>query len=178
MKDGPIICPLCGLESPDDHRFCRACGTNVADVRRALAGEIASEQEIEEAGRRARLRVVRGISFVVLAAGFGKLFFALLIAAFGLGVVGLLELLGLSLLALLPVAFLGLAVRDFLTAYELRRNPRARVAGAGAESTDLLKSASPFALPEPTSSVIDDITRPLDREARERNNANRDPSPR
>jgi hypothetical protein len=172
MKDSPIICPQCGRESRDEHRFCRACGANLANVRRALAGDIPSEREVEEAGRRSRLRIVRGASFFLLAAGFGKVFFALLVAAFGLGGVGLLELLGLSLFALLPVTFGGLAVRDFLTAYELRRNPRGDVADR-AESTDRLEAPSPFALPEPASSVVEDITLPLDRDA-ERVKVNRD----
>jgi hypothetical protein len=169
MKDGSIICPQCGRESSDGYRFCRTCGTNLADVRRALAGDIASEEEVEGAGRRARLRVVRGASFLVLAAGFGKMLFALVVAAFALGGVGFLELLGLSLFTLLPVAFGGLAIRDFLTAYELRRNPRARLAGRAA-SANSLGAASPFALPAPESSVVEEITLPLNREAAERVN--------
>jgi hypothetical protein len=176
MTDSPIICPQCGRES-DEHRFCRGCGANLANVRLALAGDIPGEREVEEARRRARLRIVRGASFLVLAAGFGKVFFALLVTAFGLGSVGLLELLVLSLLALLPVTFGGLAVRDFLTAYELRRNPRAGVADR-AESTNRLEVPSPFALPEPTSSVVDHTTLPLARDAAERVKVNRDPSAR
>jgi hypothetical protein len=40
-----MFCPKCGAENPEDVRFCRVCGANLANVLAFVEGSLATEDE-------------------------------------------------------------------------------------------------------------------------------------
>jgi len=174
MNDDSILCPKCGLEAGEELRYCRKCGTSLESVRRAIEGDARPDLEVAEGQRAMRLHLVRGLSFVILAAGFAKALLALSVAA-AFGGVGFLEVLGLLLFTLLPVTFGGLAVRDLLNAYELRKNPRLRAVSSVAALTE---AARPVEMLESPPSVVEHTTFPLEAEEVGLDEAPRHPAPR
>lgn len=147
MSEQPFFCPKCGSESVGDTRYCRSCGANLVIVAKALSVPAVADDELSRAQRAFRMRLVRGLGLAVLAAGTGKGLLALILAAIALGgPVSLWTALGLVLLTVLPVVFLGFAGRDLLQAYELRKDPR------GALATPM---PQPILLVEPKTSEME-----------------------
>lgn len=125
MADSAFFCPRCGSQSSDDTRYCRRCGANLDVVAKALSLPAIADDELSRAQRAMRMRLVRGLGLLMLAAGTGKGLLAFVVAFLALGgPVSLWAILGLVLFGLLPATFGGLAGRDLLLAYELRMDPR------------------------------------------------------
>jgi hypothetical protein len=40
-----MFCPKCGTQNPDNGKFCRSCGTNLAPVSEALSGKLTSKNQ-------------------------------------------------------------------------------------------------------------------------------------
>ena len=85
MSESTFFCPKCGGESSGDTRYCRRCGTNIEVIGKALSVPAVAADEIARAERAVRMRLVRGLGLLVLAAGTGKGLLALIIAAMALG---------------------------------------------------------------------------------------------
>ncbi len=60
-----MYCPTCGTQSPEQTRFCRACGANLHVVSEALSGKLPDprEVEIEQAYQKS---LFRGAIFVLV----------------------------------------------------------------------------------------------------------------
>ena len=61
MEGSGIFCPRCGSESGGELRFCRRCGTNLEVVSKAISLPASADEDLAEAHRAFRLRLVRGI---------------------------------------------------------------------------------------------------------------------
>ncbi len=98
-----MFCPKCGTQNPDDGKFCRSCGVDLANVNAAISGELTKTDESCVTGRRgprnadqlfadAMRSIVTGVGFFVVScvlyltnvANGRAWFWALLIPAFTL----------------------------------------------------------------------------------------------
>jgi hypothetical protein len=166
MSESAYYCPKCGVESGGDTRYCRRCGTNLEIVGKALSVPALADDELARAERAFRMRLVRGLGLLVLAAGAGKGLLALIIAAMALGgPVSLWTVLGLIVFGVVPAVLAGFAGCDLLQAYELRKDPRGALAAlptrrpaelADGESDEIEASRGQY-LSEPAS-VTEDTT--------------------
>jgi hypothetical protein len=148
MSESAFFCPKCGSESSGDTRYCRRCGANLDIVAKALSVPAVADDELARAERAFRMRLVRGLGLLVLAAGTGKGLLALILAAIALGgPVSLWTVLGLILFGFVPAVFGGFAGRDLLQAYELRKDPRGALAA--------LPTRQPAELAEPKISEVE-----------------------
>jgi len=148
MDESTFFCPKCSSEGAGDTRYCRRCGANLEIVAKAMSVPAVADDELARAERALRMRLVRGLGLLVLAAGTGKGLLALIIAALSLGgPVSFWMVLGLILFGLVPAVFGGFAGRDLLQAYELWKDPR------GALST--LPTRRPAELVEPKTSEME-----------------------
>jgi hypothetical protein len=171
MSEATFYCPKCGVESGGDTRYCRRCGTNLEIVGQALTVPALADDELARAQRAFRMRLVRGLGLLVLAAGAGKGLLALVIAAMALGgPVSLWTVLGLIVFGVVPAALGGFAGRDLLQAYELRKDPRGALAAlpprgpaelADVERDEMDASRGEYLSAPP--SVTEDTTLPLGR---------------
>ena len=148
MAESIFYCPKCSSESAGEMRYCRRCGANLEIVAKALSVPAVADDELARAQRALRMRLVRGLGLLVLAAGAGKGLLALIIAAFALGgPVSLWTVLGLILFGLVIAVIGGFAGRDFLQAYELWRDPRGAL--------EALPTRQPAELVEPKTSEME-----------------------
>ena len=172
MSESELFCPRCGSESVGDIRYCRRCGTNLEVVTKALSLPALPDEELARAQRAFRMRLVRGLGLLVLAAGSGKALLALVIAAIAMasGPLSLWAVLGLILFGVVPVGFGAFAVRDLLEAYELKKNPRGALLAsptrrppALAEAKTSKMEAARLEYLEPPPSVAEHTTHSLGR---------------
>lgn len=68
-----MFCPKCGSQNPETGKFCRSCGTDLADISSALAGKSTSSP-LCDTGRRQPLswegaitKFAMGFAFLVIA---------------------------------------------------------------------------------------------------------------
>lgn len=64
-----MFCPKCGIENPDNGKFCRGCGASLANVLAVLNGKISDEKAIFVKNELAELYST-GIRNTILGAGF------------------------------------------------------------------------------------------------------------
>ena len=76
-----MFCPKCGIENPDNGKFCRSCGTDVGIVSLALSGNLPNQQYVVDPRKRA---VSWETAITTIAAGA-----AMLIISIFLGVTGI-----------------------------------------------------------------------------------------
>ena len=68
-----MFCPKCGIENPDNGKFCRSCGANLSNVLAVVEGDLLPEQMLIAEDNSAEL-FSTGIRNIIL--GFGFLFAA------------------------------------------------------------------------------------------------------
>ena len=90
-----MFCPKCGIQNPDNGRFCRSCGTDLGTVSQALSGKLptapANRRNKAKSLESSITKIFTGIAFIVAAAVLGLTgvaggkfwWFWLLIPAFG-----------------------------------------------------------------------------------------------
>jgi zinc-ribbon domain len=92
-----MFCPKCGIENPDNGKFCRSCGTDLANVAAVLMGkspELPYKVDPRKRGvswEMAVTKIFTGLAFLLVALilgftgrfGAGNWWFWLLIPAFG-----------------------------------------------------------------------------------------------
>lgn len=173
MTESAFYCPKCGSESDGETRYCRRCGTNVEIVSKAMSVPAIADDELALAQRAFRMRLVRGLGLLVLAAGSAKGLLALIIYAIALGgPLSLWTLLGLIVFGFVPAAFGAYACRDLLQAYELRKDPRRALAELEGVETGDPESVSVKYLSAPPC-VTEDSTAPLGRSSEDERKVHR-----
>lgn len=92
-----MFCPKCGVQNPETGKFCRGCGTDLANVSNALAGKPAAQPLLDRKGKPytwegAITKFAGGMAFFVISivlafsnmAGGEAWWFWMLIPAFGM----------------------------------------------------------------------------------------------
>ncbi|MEK7724036.1 MAG: zinc ribbon domain-containing protein [Acidobacteriota bacterium] len=64
-----MFCPKCGIENPDNGKFCRGCGANLTNVLAVVEGEIIAESSVELNDNYTEIYTT-GIRNVILGMGF------------------------------------------------------------------------------------------------------------
>lgn len=64
-----MFCPKCGIENPDNGKFCRGCGANLTNVLAVVDGEIIAESSVELNDNYTEIYTT-GIRNVILGMGF------------------------------------------------------------------------------------------------------------
>jgi zinc-ribbon domain len=64
-----MFCPKCGVENPDNGKFCRSCGANLSNVLAVVEGDLLPEQMLDAKEKRADLHSA-GIRNIILGVGF------------------------------------------------------------------------------------------------------------
>jgi len=64
-----MYCPKCGIENPDNGKFCRGCGANLINVLAIVNGEITIENVLSEGDDHSEL-YSSGVRNVILGMGF------------------------------------------------------------------------------------------------------------
>lgn len=64
-----MFCPKCGIENPDNGKYCRSCGASLSNVLAVVEGSLLPEQMLDAEGNRAEL-FSTGIRNVILGFGF------------------------------------------------------------------------------------------------------------
>lgn len=64
-----MFCPKCGIENPDNSKFCRNCGTNLTNVLAFVRGEVEQNDLVNYRTEIAELHST-GVRNTILGAGF------------------------------------------------------------------------------------------------------------
>ena len=64
-----MFCPKCGIENPDNGKYCRSCGANLSNVLAVVEGNLSSEQMLIVEENPAELYST-GIRNIILGLGF------------------------------------------------------------------------------------------------------------
>ena len=64
-----MFCPKCGIENPDNGKFCRSCGANLSNVLAFVKGEIEPDGLVNQSTEITELHST-GVRNTILGAGF------------------------------------------------------------------------------------------------------------
>jgi hypothetical protein len=156
-----MYCPNCATENKEDTKFCRACGTNLSLVPKAITGQLKlSRQEKRAEERSSRGRLGQGITQLFMGLGF-----ALVAMALGLSQQGQ----GWWYWMLIPAfSLLGKGVADVVLGLQEQKKQQAAFPKPAppviesARRTGEVIAASQREIPIPPPSVTETTTRHLD----------------